>query len=86
MKNHQEIPQEPYFKDKSDAEISALLIENAKNQAGIQILKKMDTADDQVIFQVHLDGMPDKSYSLLTLRKLDGEWKVSSAEERSDQN
>jgi hypothetical protein len=46
----------------------------------------MDTADDQVIFQVHLDGMPDKSYSLLTLRKLDGEWKVSSAEERSDQN
>jgi RNA polymerase sigma factor (sigma-70 family) len=82
----QQAVRESYFKDKSDAEISALLIENAKNQAGIQILKKMDTADDQVIFQVHLDGMPDKSYSLLTLRKLDGEWKVSSAEERSDQN
>jgi RNA polymerase sigma factor (sigma-70 family) len=82
----QQAIRESYFKDKSDAEISALLIENAQNQAGIQILKKMVTADDQVIFQVHLDGMPDKSYSLLTMRKLGGEWKVSSAEERPDQN
>lgn len=71
-----------YFKDKSDEEISALLVDSAKNQMGIQILKKMVAADDQVIFQVHVDGEPEKSYSLLTMKKVDNEWKVSSVEER----
>lgn len=71
-----------YFKGKSEDEISALLVDSAKNQKGIQILKKMVAADDQVIFQVHVDGEPEKSYSLLTMKKLDDEWKVSSVEER----
>lgn len=74
-----------YFKDKSDEEISALLVDSAKNQTGIQILKKLVAADDQVIFQVHVDGEAEKSYSLLTMKKLGDEWKVSSVEERAEE-
>jgi RNA polymerase sigma factor (sigma-70 family) len=73
-----------YFKDKSEAEISALLIDSSKNQSGVQILKKMVVADDQVIFQAHFDGSPEKTYSILTLRKIDDEWKVSNSEERAE--
>lgn len=75
-----------YFKDKSDEEISALLAGSAKNQLGIQILKKMVAADDQIIFQVHVDGESEKSYTLLTMKKMDNEWKVSSVEERPAEN
>jgi RNA polymerase sigma factor (sigma-70 family) len=57
-----------YFKGKSDEEISAMLMDSAQKQMGIQILKKMAAADDQVIFQVHIDGMPEKTYSLLTMQ------------------
>jgi hypothetical protein len=72
-----------YFKGKSDEEISAMLMDSAQKQMGIQILKKMAAADDQVIFQVHIDGMPEKTYSLLTMQKFADEWKVSSVVERS---
>jgi RNA polymerase sigma factor (sigma-70 family) len=75
---------EMYFKDKSEEEISTLLIDSSKNQTGVQIQKKMVVADDQVIFQAHFDGWPDKTYSILTMKKIDGEWKVSNAEERAD--
>jgi hypothetical protein len=75
---------ELYFKDKSDEEISAMLMDSAKKQMGFQILKKMEAADDQVVFQVHIDGMSEKSYALLTMKKFADEWKVSSVEERSD--
>ena len=74
-----------YFKDKSEEEISAMLIESAKNQTGIQVLKKLAAAEDQVVFQVHVEGTPEKAYSLLTLQRTGGEWKVSSAEERANQ-
>jgi len=73
-----------YFKDKSDEEISALLTENAKDQVGIQILKKLVAADDRVIFQVHLEGTSEASYSLVTMKKLAGEWKVSAVDEWAD--
>jgi len=73
-----------YFKDKSDEEISAMLIDSAKDQTGVQILNKLVASDDQVVFQVHVQGMPDKSYSLLTLKQIGGEWKVSNAEDRTD--
>jgi hypothetical protein len=49
---------------------------------GVNILRKLDAADDQVILQVRGEGMPEKSYSILTMKKMDGEWKVTSAEER----
>jgi hypothetical protein len=75
---------ELHFKDKSDEQISAMLMDSARNQMGFQILKKMEAADDQVVFQVHIDGMPEKSYALLTMKKFADEWKVSSVEERSD--
>lgn len=75
---------ELHFKDKSDEEISAMLMDSARNQMGFQILKKMEAADDQVVFQVHIDGMSEKSYALLTMKKFADEWKVSSVEERSD--
>jgi RNA polymerase sigma factor (sigma-70 family) len=71
-----------YFKDKSTEEISALLIESSKNQTAVHILNKLEAAEDQLVFQVHIDGTPDKSYSLLTMKKLDGEWRVSAVEER----
>lgn len=73
-----------YFKDKSDEEISAILIDSAKNQTGIQILKKMSAADDQVIYQIHIDGTADADYSLVTMKKIDDEWKVSSTEDRQN--
>jgi RNA polymerase sigma factor (sigma-70 family) len=73
-----------YFKDKSDEEISALLIDSANSQTGVQILKKMNVADDQVIFQAHFDGYPEKTYAIVTLKKIDDEWKVSNTEERTE--
>jgi RNA polymerase sigma factor (sigma-70 family) len=77
---------EHYFKDKSEEEISSLFMESARSQTGFQIQKKLAAAEDQVVFQVHIDGTEEKSYSLLTLKKWDGEWKVSSAEERPGGN
>ncbi|MDB6108665.1 MAG: polymerase, sigma-24 subunit, subfamily [Pedosphaera sp.] len=74
-----------YFKDKSDAEISALLVESAKTQTGVKILKRMAVADDQVIFQAHFDGYPEKTYAILTLKKTGDDWKVSSTEERHEE-
>ena len=61
-----------------------MLIDSAKDQTGVQILNKLVASDDQVVFQVHVQGMPDKSYSLLTLKQIGGEWKVSNAEDRTD--
>ncbi len=74
-----------YFKDKTDEEIAALMMDSAQKQTGFQILKKMVAADDQVVFQVHIDNMPERAYALLTLKKIADEWKVSSVEERSAQ-
>ncbi len=73
-----------YFKDKSQAERKAILLENVQNVTGVEILKKMALSEDQVILQAHFGGAPDKTYSILTMVKLDGEWKVSSVEERTD--
>lgn len=77
---------ERYFKGKSDEEISAMMAESASRQAGFQIMNKMTAADDQVIYQVHIDGMPDTSYSLLTMKKINGAWKVSNGEDRDAGN
>jgi RNA polymerase sigma factor (sigma-70 family) len=74
---------ELYFKGKTDEEISTLLVDSAAKQTGFQIMNKLNAADDQVIFQVHIEGASPKSYALLTLRKIDGEWKVSGSEERN---
>jgi RNA polymerase sigma factor (sigma-70 family) len=73
------------FKDKSDAEISASLVDSAKNQNGVSILKRMNVADDQVIFQIHFEGYPDNSFNILTLKKIDNEWKVSNTDDRANQ-
>ena len=73
-----------YFKDKSEAERKAILLENVQSVTGVEILKKMALSEDQVILQAHFGGAPDKTYSILTMVKLDGQWKVSSVEERTD--
>lgn len=73
-----------YFKGKTDAEIAAMLSDGAKEQAGFKIMNKLMAAEDQVVFQVHIDGAQEQSYALLTMKKIDGQWKVSSAEERTD--
>ena len=72
-----------YFKDKSEEERKAILLENVQSVTGVEILKKMALSEDQVILQAHFGGAPDKTYSILTMVKLDGEWKVSSVEERT---
>ncbi|EEF62880.1 sigma-70 family RNA polymerase sigma factor [Pedosphaera parvula] len=74
-----------YFKDKTDAEISDLLVDSSKNQNGVRVLKRMNVADDQVIFQVHFDGYPEKSFDILSLKKIDDEWKVSNTEDHVEQ-
>ena len=45
----------------------------------------MEAADDQVIIQIHIDGERDKSYSLVTMKKIADEWKVSSVEDRAEE-
>lgn len=72
-----------YFKDKSEEERKAILLENVQSVTGVEILKKMALSEDQVILQAHFGGAPDRTYSILTMVKLDGEWKVSSVEERT---
>jgi len=72
-----------FFKDKSAEERKAILLENVKNVTGLEILKQMALSEDQVILQAHFGGAPEKSYSILTMIKLAGEWKVSSVEERT---
>jgi RNA polymerase sigma factor (sigma-70 family) len=70
-----------YFKNKSDQERSAILIENVKDVTAVQIQKKIVLSDNWVVFQMHFDGMPETTFSKVTMRKIDGEWKVSSVEE-----
>lgn len=73
-----------YFKDKSDAEISAMLIEATSGKKSLQIMNRMVAADDQVVFQMRMDDDPPKSYTLMTLKNISGEWKVTNVEPRSD--
>ncbi|MGA2029460.1 MAG: sigma-70 family RNA polymerase sigma factor [Verrucomicrobiota bacterium] len=74
--------EEQYFKNKSDQERSAILIENVKDVTGVRIQKKLVLSDDWVVLQIHFDGMPKNTHSKVTMRKIDGEWKVSSVEEQ----
>ena len=69
------------FKNKSDQARSAILIENVKNVTGIQIQKKMILASDWIVLQLHTDGMPKQTYAKVTMKKIDGEWKISGVEE-----
>jgi RNA polymerase sigma factor (sigma-70 family) len=71
-----------YFKNTSDQQKSAILIENVKDVTGVRIQKKLVLADDWVVLQMHFDGAPENTYSKVAMRKIDGEWKVSSVEEQ----
>ena len=76
-----------YFKNKSDSERGKMLIETVKNVKGIGIQKRTVVADDQVVFrmlQLHSDGKDGKSYSIVTMKRIDGEWKISGVEEHPD--
>jgi RNA polymerase sigma factor (sigma-70 family) len=72
-----------YFKNKTDQERSAILLENVKNVTGIQIQQKMVLPDGQVAIQLHSEGYAENSYSVVIMRKMDGEWKVSSVEDHN---
>jgi RNA polymerase sigma factor (sigma-70 family) len=72
-----------YFKNKTDEERSAILLENVKNVIGIKIQKKMVLPDGQVAIQLHSEGYAENSYSVVTMKKLDDEWKVSSVEDHN---
>jgi RNA polymerase sigma factor (sigma-70 family) len=76
-----------YFKNKSDSERGKMLIETVKNVKGIGIQKRTVVADDQIIFrmlQLHSDGKHEKAYSIVTMKRIDGEWKISGVEEHPD--
>jgi RNA polymerase sigma factor (sigma-70 family) len=76
-----------YFKNKSDSERGRMLIETVKNVKGIGIQKRTIVADDQIIFrmlQLHSDGKDGKAYSIVTMKRIDGEWKITGVEEHPD--
>jgi len=76
-----------YFKNKSDQEKGRMLIETVKNVTGIGIQKRTVVADDQIVFrmlQLHSDRKDGKTYSIVTMKKIDGEWKISGVEEHPD--
>jgi RNA polymerase sigma factor (sigma-70 family) len=72
-----------YFKNKTDQERSAILLENVKNVTGVQIQKKIVLPDGQVAIQLHSEGYAENSYSVVIMRKMDDEWKVSSVEDHN---
>lgn len=78
-----DVVEERYFKNKSDQQRAEILIENVRSVTGVQIQKKMVLPEDEVAVQIHFDGMPSKSYSVATMKKIDGEWKVSSVEDHN---
>ena len=76
-----------YFKNKSDSERGKMLIETVTNVKGIGIQKRTVVADDQVVFrmlQLRSDGKNGKNYSIVTMKRVDGEWKISGVEEHPD--
>ena len=75
--------EEKYFKNKSDRERSAILIKDAKNVAGVQIQGKTVIGADQVAYRMHFDGLPAETYSIVTMKKMDGEWKISNVEDHN---
>jgi len=70
-----------YFKNKSDQERSAILIENVRNVKAVVIQKRIILADDWVVFQIHFEGMPKDTFSKVTMNKIGSDWKVSRVEE-----
>lgn len=75
--------EEKYFKNKSDQERSAILIWDAKNVTGVQIQGKTVLAADQVAYRMHFDGLPAETYSTVTMKKMDGEWRISNVEDHN---
>jgi RNA polymerase sigma factor (sigma-70 family) len=73
--------EDQYFKNKSDQERSAILIENVRNVTAVEIQKKIILTDSWVVFQVHFDGMPKGTYAKVTMNKINNDWKVSDVEE-----
>jgi RNA polymerase sigma factor (sigma-70 family) len=70
-----------YFKGNSDSEISTMLRESSTGQTNLQVLGKLVAGKDRVVYQVRIGGATDSGYTLLTMRNIDGEWKVSNAED-----
>ena len=75
--------EEKYFKNKSNQERSAILIWDAKNVTGVQIQGKTVLAADQVAYRMHFDGLPAETYSTVTMKKMDGEWRISNVEDHN---
>jgi len=75
-----------YLKNKSPEERTAILenmLSKDINATGVQIQRKMVLADDQVVLQLHNDGMPEKVYSIVTMKQINGEWKISGVDRRT---
>jgi RNA polymerase sigma factor (sigma-70 family) len=70
-----------YFKNKTDQQRAADLIDNVKNVTAVRILQKVVISEDWVMFKVHFDGMPEETYAKVRMNKIDGDWKVSNVEE-----
>jgi RNA polymerase sigma factor (sigma-70 family) len=71
------------FKNKTNQERSAWLVESSKNWQAFRIQKKTIRPDGQVVLAGHMDGLPETSYSIVTLTNIEGKWQISSDEEHS---
>jgi RNA polymerase sigma factor (sigma-70 family) len=71
-----------YFRNKTKQQTTAILRENVKNVTGVRILKESFITENSVAIQMHFEGPDQKSRTEVTLRKIDGEWKVAGVAEQ----
>jgi RNA polymerase sigma factor (sigma-70 family) len=71
-----------YFQNKTKEQCEAILRENVKNVTGVRILKKTSNMQNWVTLLMHFDGLDQKTSTEVTLRKIDGEWKVAGVAEQ----
>ena len=72
-----------YFRNKTKQQTADILRENVKNVTGVRILKETYITEYWVVIKLHFEGPDQKSSTELTLKKIDGEWKVAGVAERN---
>ena len=75
-----------YFRNKTDAEVAATMMESAKKQIGFELLSKSMAGDDTAILEVKLNDVAPGDFSVLIFKKLGNEWRIAGVEERSGQS
>ena len=71
-----------YFRNKTKQQTTDILRENVKNVTGVRILKETFITEYWVVIKLHFEGPDQMSSTELTLKKIDGEWKVAGVAEQ----